>query len=139
MRTNNERGSVLLLELLIVIAITAVLLAASAPNALQMMYGAQFQNAKSQVTRVLAAQAALSICTAQQTNCGNVGLLVPQNGTLQMQGFNFTFVQNGNAWSYTAAPIDATAPMSVYADQSGVLRCSADPNNRANAASQPCP
>jgi hypothetical protein len=140
-RKSNQRGSVLLLELLVTMLVLEVLFCIAAPNALQLQRSLQAQQAKSQVYRVRDIQSSLAICATQTTppaGCASLPALLPAVGTMQMSGFIFTYTTNGTLWTYSAIPV-TQSPFSYFVSQDTVVRCSTVSGSQAGETSQPCP
>lgn len=129
----KERGW-LLVELLVALMILEIVFVIAMPSAIQMQRYTKGSEAKAQVQRVLAAEAALQVCTANNQPCGLVGAVIPQIGTMRMGGYVFTF-QVGTGWSYSAVPVDSQNPLSYYVDQTGILRFGTTAGVAANSTS----
>lgn len=129
-----------LIELLIVLAVMLVLFSMAATNAVQIMHGYHVSQARTQVTRVRDLTIQLALCQASATPptaCQSLPAMLPATGQLTTQEYTFNYSGPGSTWSYTATPL-VYGMMSLYADQTGVMRCSMNPTSPAGPASPAC-
>ena len=114
-----------LLEMLIVLAISAILLAIIAPNPSRILAALNTKQAREDVTRIAQATSALTICTATNNAAcaASVSPLVPPNASVTVDGY--TYVMAGwptAAWTYRATAV-APNGISFYTDQTAIVRC----------------
>jgi type II secretory pathway pseudopilin PulG len=123
---NNQRGAVLLAELIIVTLITCMLATAMVGNMMTFRISQNQSMAESQVRMVGRAQALIALCSMQTGCVANVGVTsqVPAAGSVTMSGYTFTFVSGAN-WTYVAKPTASSYSglYSFYVDQSNTVRC----------------
>jgi type II secretory pathway pseudopilin PulG len=143
MKSKNERGFGLLLELLIAMAITTILLAGSTVLAYRVRAVQNQTDAQIRLRQIAQAEAAIAIC-AQTAGCTpSVGLtaIIPSNGSvIQQSGYTFTFSWNNGYWTYTAVPSAQgfSGAGTFYIDFTGVCRCMPDNNPSAGPTSPTC-
>jgi len=117
----NQRGTALLLELLICLLILQIVFVMTAPSALQMMRFDQSQQAKKRVLQIRDAEMTLANCAAFNCNAVLVGAVIPPVGQQQIGNYTYRFETDANTWSITAIPDDPNN-WAWFADQSGILR-----------------
>lgn len=138
-----ESGFGLLVELLVAMAISAILLAGSTAMVFRVRATQNQVDAQTRLRQVAQAEAAISIC-AQTTECTpSVGLtsIIPANGSaIPQSGYIFAFNWNGGNWTYTAIPIAQgfSGIGTFYVDVTGIIRCMPDNNPAAGPASPTC-
>jgi type II secretory pathway pseudopilin PulG len=141
-RARQQRGFVLLLELLVVVAITAILLSMSVIPVMRIRAVEQTTQAKQRLIQVLNASVVVSLCAIPANSCSSAAVqgLIPPAGTMVIQGFRHQMVQvDANIWQLTATPLAVgfTGTTGLYISNSdGILRCNI--NGTATAASAPC-
>ena len=143
MKSRNDGGFGLLLELLIAMAITTILLAGSTVLAYRVRAAQNQTDAQTRLRQVAQAEAAIAIC-AQTTGCtpsvGLTAIIPPDGSAIEQSGYTFTFNWNGGYWTYTAVPTvqGFSGTGTFYMDFTGVCRCSPDNNPSAGQASPTC-
>jgi type II secretory pathway pseudopilin PulG len=125
-RRAGEAGMALIIEMLIVCAVMLILAAVAIPNLVTIRASQNQTAARYQIQQVARAQAALALCNAAvpPLPCAGVAALVPTPGTINQQGYRFTFTA-GPSWTYLAVPQQANVSgiQSYFADNTGVVRC----------------
>lgn len=153
MRRKNQRGSVLLLELLVVALIIEILFCIALPNVVQVRRAENTKNALSAVKAIAQAEGYYSIMykngfvnptqlasmAPSGPICDSPNLLFGQYTLTQMYGYEFALALNGESvalgpgctapgnsnYVLTASPIDTTQGARwFYADGSGIVRYS---------------
>ena len=129
---NPEAGFGILLELLVAMAISAILLAGSTV-AIYRVRGAQNQvDAQQRLRQVAQAEATLAIC-AQTSGCvpsvALTGIIPPDGSSIPQSGYVFHYSNNFGSWIMTAVPVNQTfsGQATYWIDYTGILRCM--PNN----------
>jgi type II secretory pathway pseudopilin PulG len=137
-KLNSQSGvGVLLLELLIVMAITAIILAASSASVLRIRAIQNQTDAKIRIRQVAQAQTAVAFCAIPANMCSAAPLaaILPPPGEVLQSGYRFTFVRvDPVSWTFTATPISAgfTGADNYFVDQTSIIRCGMD------ASAAPC-
>jgi type II secretory pathway pseudopilin PulG len=143
MKSRNDGGFGLLLELLIAMAITTILLAGSTVLAYRVRAAQNQTDAQTRLRQVAQAEAAIAIC-AQTAGCtsgvGITAIIPPDGSAIQQSGYTFTFNWNNGYWTYTAVPIvqGFSGTGTFYMDFTGLGRCSPDNTPSAGPASPTC-
>ena len=143
MKSKNERGFGLLLELLIAMAITTILLAGSTALVYRVRAAQNQTDAQTRLRQIAQAEAAIAIC-AQTAGCiPSVALtaIIPPDGSVILQsGYTFSFNWNHGYWTYTAVPTAQgfSGTGTLYIDYTGVCRCMPDNNPPAGLTSPTC-
>jgi type II secretory pathway pseudopilin PulG len=127
MKRRRQAGIGLLIELLIAATVSSILLAMSSPYIVGLQRVANQQAAHQRVQQVSQAKVQLAIC-AMTTGCtpnAAVLALIPPVGSLQMNGYLFSYGDSGGAsWQMTAQPTSSfTGVYSYYITSDGILRC----------------
>jgi type II secretory pathway pseudopilin PulG len=127
MRTKrtNQKGFALLIELLIVMAVTATLVTMAGVSFVQIRAAENQTQAVLRLRQVATAQAALAICNATPGCIPSVGLsnVVPPAGPIRQSSFIFDFETNGGFWFMTATPVSAFGGTRAYfVDYTGIVR-----------------
>jgi prepilin-type N-terminal cleavage/methylation domain-containing protein len=136
----RHREGFSLIEIMVAMAVMTVLLSMAVTNAVQIMHGYHVQQARTQVTRVRDLSTTLALCNASPTPpqpCTALPAMLPATGQLTTQEYTFNYTGPGSTWSYTATP-QVEGMMSLYTDQTGVMRCSMNPTSPAGPASPAC-
>ena len=135
--TSQSGVGVLLLELLIVMAITAIILAASSASVIRIRAIQNQTDAKTRLRQVAQAQTTVAYCAIPANLCSAAPLaaIVPPPGVALQSGYQFAFVQvDSVSWTFTATPISAgfTGSENYFVDQTSIIRCGTD------AGAAPC-
>lgn len=138
-----EAGFGILLELLVAMAISAILLAGSTV-AIFRVRGTQNQvDAQQRLRQVAQAQAALAIC-AQTSGCvpsvALAAIIPPDGSNIPQSGYVFHYSNNFGSWIMTAVPVSQTfsGQATYWMDYTGILRCMPDDNPLAGPTSPTC-
>ena len=143
MKSKDERGFGLLIELLIAMAITTILLAGSTVLVSRVQAAQNQADAQTKLRQIAQAEAAIAIC-AQTAGCApSVGLtaIIPPDGSvIKQSGYAFTFSWNNGYWTYTAVPTvqGFSGTRTFYIDYTGISRCMPDNNSPAGPNSPTC-
>jgi hypothetical protein len=133
----NERGSAILIELLIATCITMTFMAASTVSVVKLRAAKNQTDAAIRLRDVSQAQATLAICQNTPTCTPSVSLqnLIPADGSIiTTGGYTFSYSYNSGYWFLSADPLSSmSGTQHFYIDYSGVLRAS--DTGTANAAS----
>jgi type II secretory pathway pseudopilin PulG len=138
-----ESGFGLLLELVVAMAITAILLAGSTAIVFRVRAVQNQVDAQMRLRQVAQAEAAIAIC-AQTPQCTpSIGLtaIVPADGSvIQQSGYAFAFHWNSGYWTYTAVPTSQnfSGVATFYADVTGIIRCMPNNDPAAGPTSPAC-
>lgn len=125
-----------LVEIMIVVAIIALLAAIAIPNLLRARISAQESAAAAALHTVLTAEVQFRASNATYANLATLGAATPPyiDGTLAggvKQGYNFVAVPNAGTNFYaTAAPATLAQAHTFYVDEDGVL-CRSDATGTA--------
>lgn len=143
MKSQNEYGFGLLLELLIAMAITTMLLAGSTALVYRVRAVQNQTDAQTRLRQIAQAEAAIVIC-AQTPGCtpsvGLTAIIPPDGSTIRQSGYAFSFNLNHGYWTYTAVPTvqGFSGTGTFYIDFTGVCRCMPDNNPTAGPTSPAC-
>jgi len=139
----NRNKGFSLIELLIVVAVIAIIGAVTVPNLLRARAAANEGSAISSVRAIISAQSTFVATVgsgAYAVNLGSlqtVGLIDQALGSGSKDGYNFASTGTGITFTITATPVtqDVTGTRGFFADQTGVIRF--DISGSATASSTP--
>jgi len=145
MRSNrkSEAGFGILLELLVAMAISAILLAGSTVAIFRVQAAQNQVAAQQRLRQVAQAQAALAIC-AQTSGCvptiGLAAIIPPDGSSIPQSGYLFQYSYNSGSWIMTAVPVSQSfSGQATYRiDYTGILRCMPDNGPSAGPSSPTC-
>ena len=128
MRRKSEKGFALLLELVIAMAVMAVLMAGTTVAAFRIIAARNQQDAQVHMRAVQQAEFTVAYCAipANACNAGPMAASLPVPGVFSMSGYTYTFVRvDVNAWTYQAVPTvpGFSGTGSFYIDSTGIMRC----------------
>jgi type II secretory pathway pseudopilin PulG len=123
----GQKGSALLLELLIASIVMLTIAGIAMPNLVRLHFYSQTEDAKARLLVVYRANAALAIC-ASTPGCipsPSTAALIPAYGQQTSEGYVFDFEAG---WTYVATPTNpASGQVTLSIDPSGNLMCGGSP------------
>jgi type II secretory pathway pseudopilin PulG len=137
MMKGKDKGSALLLEMLIVSAIMLTLLAVAMPSSVRLLRDSQQNAARARLILFEQLTVAYNTCTLAPPASGcPAPYWTPSTGALSVVQGGYTFTYSPGtpptAWTVTAVPLLANVGQQLfYLDSSMILRCGA--NNAAPA------
>ena len=132
-----------LIELLIVVAVIAIIGAVTIPNLIKARASANESSAISSVRAIVSAQSTFIATTGNGSYAANLGALATAGlidqalGSGVKDGYNFTSTGSGTTFTVSASPIthDVSGNRGFFSDETGVIRF--DNSGTATASSTP--
>jgi uncharacterized membrane protein YjgN (DUF898 family) len=123
----NQRGSAILIELLIALCITMTFMAMSTVSVVKIRAAQNTSQARMRLIQVADSVSAANICNQTQECAVSPALIaqIPAYGLIQQSGYAYSMTDlGGGNFSYVATPISPmTGSTSFYISGDMILRC----------------